>query len=68
MELYRRGTAILDILWALRLKNVETLQHYLQEVSTKITLLDLPILAKNNITALSSMYPFFVSIPGSGAG
>lgn len=68
VELYRRGTAILDILWALRLKNVETLQHYLQEVSTKITLLDLPILAKNNITALSSMYPFFVSIPGSGAG
>ena len=42
MHLYKQGLGILDILWALRLRNVETLQHYLQEISTEITMIDLP--------------------------
>ena len=69
VELYRRGTSILDtVFFGLFDSNVEALQHYLQEVSTKITLLDLLDMAKSNIIALSSMYDFYVSIPGSGVG
>ena len=41
-HLYRSGLAIAGILWALREKNIETLQHYLQEVVTQITIVDLP--------------------------
>lgn len=52
VELYRRGTPILDILWALRLKNVETLQGYLQEIATQITMVDLPIDARLSIACL----------------
>ena len=61
VHLYRSGTPILDILWALRLKNVETLQHYLQEISTQITMVDLPPAAKSNVIIFAEMYPFFLS-------
>ena len=43
VELYRQGMQIMDILWSLRLKNLETLQHYLQEISTQVTMIDLPL-------------------------
>lgn len=42
VHLYQMGAPIMDILWALRLKNLETLQHYLQEISTQVTMIDLP--------------------------
>ena len=60
VELYRRGKPIQDILWALRLKSLETLQHYLQEVSTEVTMVDLPAAAKTSILSASSMYCFFL--------
>ncbi len=60
VELYRRGKPIQDILWSLRLKNLETLQHYLQEVSTDITMVDLPSAAKSNVLSASSMYRFLL--------
>eukprot|EP00438_Fugacium_kawagutii_P002050 Skav230092 [mRNA] locus=scaffold3264:40338:47439:- [translate_table: standard] len=66
VELYRRGVPILDILWALRLKNVETLQHYLQEIATQITMVDLPLLARSNISGLSEMLPHFLRSPSFG--
>ena len=68
MHLYRSGTPILDILWALRLKNVETLQHYLQEISTQITMVDLPPAAKSNVIIFAEMYPFFLSTSKRRAG
>ena len=52
VELYRRGTPILDIVWSLRLNNVETLQHYLQEISIQVTMVDMPFQEKT--------YPIFV--------
>ena len=60
VELYRQGRTIHDILWALRLRNLETLQHYLQEVSTAVTMHDLPIDAKTTITYASELYIFLL--------
>lgn len=63
VELYRKGVAIHDILWSLRLKHLETLQHYLQEVSTELTLFDLPQEAKDAISSLAACLPIFLSNP-----
>eukprot|EP00438_Fugacium_kawagutii_P024531 Skav231382 [mRNA] locus=scaffold1586:905940:907367:- [translate_table: standard] len=55
--LYRLGYPIMDILWLLRLKNLETLQHYLQEISTEVTMVDLPSgswMLIRNLAAISS--------------
>lgn len=67
-ELYRGGAPIMDILWALRLKNVETLQRYLQEIATQITMVDLPVEARIKIASLNSLLPFFVRSSSFVAG
>lgn len=61
VELYKQGTPILDILWCLRLKNVETLQHYLQEISTEITMVDFPVATRVLIKNLSLVFKYFLS-------
>ena len=58
---YRGGTPILDLLWTLRLKNVETLQHYLQEIATQITMVDLPENSKRLILVFADFYFFRLS-------
>eukprot|EP00438_Fugacium_kawagutii_P015944 Skav205630 [mRNA] locus=scaffold1575:126668:131720:+ [translate_table: standard] len=71
VELYRRGTPVMDILWALRLKNVETLQHYLQEIATQITMVDLPLDARSKIACLQSLHsllPYFLRSSSFVAG
>eukprot|EP00438_Fugacium_kawagutii_P014515 Skav224400 [mRNA] locus=scaffold2452:244095:248198:- [translate_table: standard] len=68
VELYRRGTPIADILWTLRLKNIETLQHYLQEISTQITLVDLPVQCKLLVNGFSSCFPSLLSPSASLCG
>eukprot|EP00438_Fugacium_kawagutii_P000120 Skav218734 [mRNA] locus=scaffold1346:878540:884943:+ [translate_table: standard] len=60
VHLYRRGVPIMDILWALRLKNVETLQHYLQEIATQITMIDLPLEARQMVASLNELFPHFL--------
>ena len=62
VHLYKKGTPIMDLLWFLRLKNVETLQHYLQEISTEITMIDLPVNTRVTIQHLSSLFPHFLSL------
>eukprot|EP00438_Fugacium_kawagutii_P026205 Skav223835 [mRNA] locus=scaffold1256:189550:193986:- [translate_table: standard] len=62
VHLYRHGTPIADILWVLRLKNIETLQHYLQEISTQITMVDLPAVCKDLVKAFSLYFPCVTSI------
>lgn len=62
VELYRQGTPIADILWALRLRNIETLQHYLQEISTQITMVDLPKPCKDLVASFSIFFNSLVSI------
>ena len=58
--LYKLGTPIMDILWFLRLKNLETLQHYLQEISTEVTMIDMPPATRTLIQQLSCLYPHFL--------
>lgn len=61
VHLYKQGLGILDILWALRLRNVETLQHYLQEISTEITMIDLPFTCRCLILNFAKLFPHFIS-------
>ena len=60
IELYRRGLGIKDLLWRLRLRHIETLQHYLQEVSTDVTMFDLPMNCRVLISGASEMFPIFL--------
>ncbi len=62
VELYRQGMPIMDILWSLRLKNLETLQHYLQEISTQVTMIDLPWESRSRILNLSKLFSHFISM------
>eukprot|EP00438_Fugacium_kawagutii_P034813 Skav226550 [mRNA] locus=scaffold421:226537:230826:- [translate_table: standard] len=64
VHLYRHGTPIADILWTLRLRNIETLQHYLQEISTQITMVDLPLRSKELVKAFSCYFSCLTSIHG----
>ena len=64
VELYIRGMPIMDILWSLRLRNIETLQHYLQEISTQITMIDLPQDARKLILSFSQLYAYSISSYG----
>ena len=53
-----------EILWALRLKHVETLQHYLQEIATQITMIDLPLETRVKVACLNELYPHFLLFTG----
>lgn len=61
VHLYRTGTPIMDILWFLRLKNIETLQHYLQEISTEVTMIDMPDGARQLIRNVALLFPHMLS-------
>lgn len=52
VELYRQGMQIMDILWSLRL------QRYLQEISTQVTMIDLPWESRSRILRNSSNTSF----------
>lgn len=60
VESYRRGIGIQDLMWRLRLRHIETLQHYLQEVSTDVTMFDLPMDSRILISGASEMFPIFI--------
>ena len=61
IQLYRTGIGIHDLLWRLRLRHLETLQHYLQELSTDVTMYDMPISARALIGGASNLYPLLLS-------
>jgi len=68
VELYKQGMPILDILWTWRLKNIETLQHYLQEISTEITMIDLPLPTRTLVKNLNLLFPHFISLSSCETG
>jgi hypothetical protein len=53
---YRRGGNITDLLRAMRLKNISTLESYLQEVSAISLLTDLTAESKHSIRCAASIY------------
>lgn len=61
IHLYKQGFPIMDILWSLRLKNLETLQRYLQEISTEITMINLATTSRQMIFNLAAVYPKILS-------
>eukprot|EP00438_Fugacium_kawagutii_P027608 Skav231511 [mRNA] locus=scaffold84:334476:339113:- [translate_table: standard] len=57
---YRNGASVSDVMWALRVKHLETLQHYLQEVTASVSLVSLPESARLKIQASASMFPHVI--------
>ena len=55
---YRSGGSVADIMWLLRIKHMETPQHYLQEVAASLSLASLPLDSKQKVQASASMFPF----------
>ena len=53
---YRRGGSIADLLWAMRLKQIATLESYLQEVSAISLLTDLSHEARRAVRCAASLY------------
>ncbi|CAE7600178.1 unnamed protein product, partial [Symbiodinium necroappetens] len=58
---YHKGTPIADIQWRLRLKNMATLEHYLQEVAALTALSEASSDAKSNIQHAVQLFPFLVA-------
>eukprot|EP00438_Fugacium_kawagutii_P004856 Skav221077 [mRNA] locus=scaffold3118:408562:418463:- [translate_table: standard] len=53
---YRRGEAIQNILWRMRISSQRTLESYLQETAAESVLVKLPTESKDRIRSLSSLY------------
>jgi len=53
---YRKGASIPDLLWAMRLKQVATLEAYLQEVAALSVLTELPWNSRRAIRSAASLF------------
>lgn len=53
---YRADEELTKILWRMRIKNIETLQHYLQELGAISVFQELSLASKNKISTASSLY------------
>jgi hypothetical protein len=60
VKAYRSDDDITKLLWKMRLKNLETLQHYLQEVGAESAFLQLPNRSKSAILAASAMFEAYL--------
>ena len=58
VTLYRKGCSVSDILWRMRLKNIQTLEAYLQEVAALSIFTDLPEESRLAVKAAASLFPF----------
>ena len=61
---YRHEVPIDTILWRMRIQNMKTLNHYLQEVAAVSVLGDLPLQARERIKAAAAYYPFLLASLG----
>lgn len=59
---YRAGAGVMDVMRALRLKRVDTLQHYLQEVTASLSLATLPDNCEQNVRASAALFPVSLNI------
>ena len=58
---YRRGGSISDLVWAMRLKQVATLEAYLQEVAAISLLTELSAESRHSIRAAAALFPFLAN-------
>lgn len=56
VQQYRADVPVASILWQMRLRNMQTLEHYLQEVAALNSLLCIPDKAKDYIRVLSAAF------------
>ena len=61
---YRKGASISDLLWAMRLKQVTTLEAYLQEVAALSLLTELPLSSRRAIRSAASLFAFLAFSAG----
>lgn len=61
---YRRGEAIQNILWRMRLTSQKTLESYLQELAADSALVSLPEVSKQRIRSAASLYTHALKSPG----
>ena len=66
IEEYRRGAAISDIQWRMRLKNVTTLEAYIQEVAALSVMTALSDQCVKHIKAASKLFRFLVPLTATG--
>ena len=55
--LYHSGLPIADLMWRLRLRNISTLESYLQETGAINIFASLPLQVKHNVQHCSEMFP-----------
>lgn len=55
---FESGDSLMSLLWRMRLKHLQTLESYLQEVTAATVLPDLPPETRRNIRILSDVFPF----------
>lgn len=61
VSFYRKGGGIADLTWAMRLKQMATLENYLRGVAALSLLTDLPSASRRSIRCASSFYPRLLS-------
>ena len=59
VECYRKGMHIADLVWRMRLKQISTLESYLQEVAAMSLLTDLTPQSRRSMKSASSLFEFF---------
>ena len=59
---YQSGLSITDLMWKMRIRHTDTLQHYLQEASALVSLADLNPKAKTQILSLQTQFDFWVQL------
>ncbi|CAE8592212.1 unnamed protein product, partial [Polarella glacialis] len=58
---YRHGTPVSDILWRMRIKHMQTLESYLQEVAAESIIPSLPVQSRVLVAAAAKLWPLSVS-------
>ena len=58
---FHRGTELSKILWLMRIKHVQTLQAYLQEVAASSVVPDLPPFARRRVKAASALFDLAIA-------
>ena len=59
---YRCDTELTKIMWTMRVRNVETLQHYLQEMGAASIFAELPKCSRERIQSTALMFPALLDI------
>ncbi len=65
VHLYHTSTAVMEILWRMRLRHLTTLESYLQETGASNLLQRLPADVRQRVTSCAKMYPHVLRLLNS---